>query len=55
MRAGSGAEYASVSLLSLDDAASSAEVIGDGMFRSLDAIRLATARGISSELTALVC
>jgi predicted nucleic acid-binding protein len=45
----------SVSLLSMDDVAPAAEVIGDGMLRSLDAIHLATAHEIRSELTAFVC
>lgn len=43
-----------VVLLSMDDAASAAEVIGDPHLRSLDAIHLATAHALRSALTALV-
>lgn len=45
----------SVSLLSIDDVAPAADVIGDGMLRSLDVIHLATAYEIRSELTAFLC
>jgi predicted nucleic acid-binding protein len=45
----------SIALLSMDDVAATAEVLGDGMLRSLDAIHLATAHEIRTELTALVC
>ena len=45
----------SVVLLSIDDIASLAEVIGDRMLRSLDAIHLATAHELRTELTAFVC
>jgi predicted nucleic acid-binding protein len=44
-----------VALLSMDDAAPTAEVIGEAMLRSLDATHLATAHGIRADLTALVC
>jgi predicted nucleic acid-binding protein len=43
-----------VALLSMDDTAPTAEVIGDSMLRSLDTIHLATAYGIRADLTALV-
>lgn len=43
-----------VVLLSMDDAAPTAEVIGDPYLRSLDAIHLATAQAVRSALTALV-
>lgn len=43
-----------VTLLSMDDAAPAAEIIGDAMLRSLDAIHLATAHGVRSDLTAFV-
>ncbi|SRR5579875_3536157 len=43
-----------VTLLSMDDAAPSAEIIGDAMLRSLDAIHLATAHGVRGDLTAFV-
>jgi predicted nucleic acid-binding protein len=45
----------SIALLSLDDVAPTAEFIGDQMLRSLDAIHLATAHEIRTELTAFVC
>jgi uncharacterized protein len=45
----------SIALLSLDDVAATAEVLGDNMLRSLDAIHLATAHEIRTELTAFVC
>jgi predicted nucleic acid-binding protein len=45
----------SVALLSMDDVAPTAEVIGDRTLRSLDAIHLATAHEIRPELTAFVC
>lgn len=44
-----------VALLSMDEAAPAAEVIGDPMLRSLDAIHLATAYGIRTSLTAFIC
>jgi predicted nucleic acid-binding protein len=45
----------SVALVSMDDAAPTAEFIGDGTLRSLDAIHLATAHELRTELTAFVC
>jgi uncharacterized protein len=45
----------SVSLVSMDDVAPAAEVIGDPTLRSLDAIHLATAYELRTELTAFVC
>jgi hypothetical protein len=42
-------------LLSIDDIAPMAEVIGDRTLRSLDAIHLATAYELRTELTAFVC
>ena len=45
----------SVALVSMDDVAPVAEVIGDRMLRSLDAIHLATAHELRTELTAFVC
>lgn len=45
----------SVALLSMDDIAPAAESIGDRMLRSLDAIHLATANELRTELTAFVC
>ena len=45
----------SVALVSMDDIASTAEVIGGRMLRSLDAIHLATAHELRAELTAFVC
>lgn len=44
-----------VALLSIDDVAPMAEVIGDSMLRSLDAIHLATAHEVRTDLTAFVC
>jgi predicted nucleic acid-binding protein len=44
-----------IALLSIDDVAPTAEVIGDQSLRSLDAIHLATAHEIRPELTAFVC
>jgi uncharacterized protein len=44
-----------IALLSMDDAAPAAEVIGEPALRSLDAIHLATAHGIRTDLTAFVC
>jgi predicted nucleic acid-binding protein len=44
-----------VALLSMDEAAPAAEAIGDPLARSLDAIHLATAFGIRTDLTAFVC
>lgn len=49
------AVLASVSLLSIDDVAATAEVIGDQPLRSLDAIHLATAYAVRSELTDFLC
>lgn len=43
-----------VVLLSMDDAAPTAETIGDHALRSLDAIHLATAHGLRGALTAFV-
>jgi predicted nucleic acid-binding protein len=43
-----------VALLSMDDVAPTAEVIGDKVLRSLDAIHLATAHEIRTDLTAFV-
>lgn len=45
----------SVTLVSMDDVAATAEVIGDRTLRSLDAIHLATAHELGPELTAFVC
>jgi uncharacterized protein len=45
----------SIALVSMDDIAPTAEVIGDRMLRSLDAIHLATAHELRTELTAFVC
>lgn len=45
----------SIVLLSMDDIAPAAENIGDRMLRSLDAIHLATANDLRTELTAFVC
>ena len=44
-----------IALLSMDDVALAAEVIGDKTLRSLDAIHLATAHEIRTELSAFVC
>jgi predicted nucleic acid-binding protein len=44
-----------IALLSIDDVAPIAEVIGDSVLRSLDAIHLATAHQLRTELTAFVC
>ena len=44
-----------ISLLSIDDVAPTAEVIGATALRSLDAIHLATAHEVRAELTAFVC
>lgn len=44
-----------VVLLSMDDVAPAAEVIGDQMLRGLDAIHLATAHELRTDLTAFVC
>jgi predicted nucleic acid-binding protein len=46
---------AAVTQLSIDDIAPTAEVIGDPALRSLDAIHLATAHALRSDLTAFVC
>jgi predicted nucleic acid-binding protein len=45
----------SIALVSMDDVAPTAEVIGDRALRSLDAIHLATAHELRTELTAFVC
>jgi predicted nucleic acid-binding protein len=45
----------SVALVSMDDVAPTAEVIGEPMLHSLDAIHLATAHELRTELTAFVC
>jgi uncharacterized protein len=45
----------SIAVLSMDDIAPTAEVIGDRTLRSLDAIHLATAHELRTELTAFVC
>ena len=44
-----------ISLLSIDDVAPTAEVIGDASLRSLDAIHLATVQEVRTDLTAFVC
>jgi uncharacterized protein len=44
-----------IALLSMDDVAPTAEVIGDKTLRSLDAIHLATAHEIRTDLSAFVC
>ncbi len=44
-----------IALLSMDDVAPAAEVIGDKTLRSFDAIHLATAHEIRTELSAFVC
>lgn len=44
-----------VALLSIDDVAPAAEVIGDRLLRSLDAIHLATAHAVQTDLTAFIC
>jgi uncharacterized protein len=44
-----------IALLSMDDVAPAAEVIGDTTLRSLDAIHLATAHEIRTDLSAFVC
>jgi predicted nucleic acid-binding protein len=44
-----------IALLSIDDVAPAAEVIGDKMLRSLDAIHLSTAHEIRADLSAFVC
>src|SRR5215469_10978551 len=44
-----------VALLSIDDVAPTAEVTGDSTLRSLDAIHLATAHEVRTDLTAFVC
>jgi uncharacterized protein len=44
-----------MALLSIDDVAATAEVIGDTTLRSLDAIHLATAHEVRTDLTAFVC
>jgi predicted nucleic acid-binding protein len=46
---------AAVALLSIDDVSPAAEVLGDSLLRSLDAIHLATAHAIRPDLTAFVC
>ena len=49
------AVLSSVALVSLDDVAPTAEVIGERTLRSLDAIHLATAHELRTEVTAFVC
>jgi uncharacterized protein len=49
------AVLSSIVLVNLDDIAPTAEVIGDRTLRSLDAIHLATAHVLRTELTAFVC
>jgi uncharacterized protein len=44
-----------IALLSMDDVAPAAEVIGEKTHRSLDAIHLATAHEIRTDLSAFVC
>ncbi|MGH3399563.1 MAG: type II toxin-antitoxin system VapC family toxin [Streptosporangiaceae bacterium] len=44
-----------IALLSMDDVAPAAEVIGDRTLRSLDAIHLATAHEVRTDLSAFVC
>jgi predicted nucleic acid-binding protein len=44
-----------IALLSMDDVAPTAEVIGDKTLRSLDAIHLATAHEIRTDLSSFVC
>lgn len=44
-----------IALLSMDDVAPTAEVIGDKALRSLEAIHLATAHEIRTDLSAFVC
>ncbi len=44
-----------IALLSIDDVAPTAEVIGDRALRSLDAIHLATAHQVQTDLTAFIC
>jgi predicted nucleic acid-binding protein len=45
----------SIALVSIDEAASTAEVIGDSTLRGLDVIHLATAHELRAELTAFLC
>ena len=45
----------SVALVSMDDVAATAEVTGEPALRSLDAIHLATAHELRTELTAFLC
>jgi hypothetical protein len=45
----------SVALVSIDDVALTAEVIGDRTLRSLEAFHLATGHELRAELTAFVC
>ena len=49
------AVLSAIALLSMDDVAPAAEVIGDKTLRSLDAIHLATAHEIRTGLSAFVC
>jgi predicted nucleic acid-binding protein len=49
------AVLSAIALLSMDDVAPAAEVIGDKTLRSLDAIHLATAHEIRTDLSAFVC
>jgi uncharacterized protein len=49
------AVLSAVTLLSIDDAAPAAEIVGDRLLGTLDAIHLATALEIRADLTAFVC
>jgi len=49
------AVLSAITLISIDDVAPTAEFIGDRTLRSLDAIHLATAHELRTELTAFVC
>jgi predicted nucleic acid-binding protein len=49
------AVLSAIALLSMDDVAPTADVIGDSGLRSLDAIHLATAHEVRAELSAFVC
>jgi uncharacterized protein len=44
-----------ITLLSIDDIVSTAEIIGSATLRSLDAIHLATAQNVGTALTAFAC
>jgi predicted nucleic acid-binding protein len=45
----------SIALISIDEVASTAEVIGDRTLRGLDAVHLATAHVLRAELSAFLC